>query len=145
MPDRDKLTHLWGLLQLFNEWEEVQDVLEKTLGCGLHFINASGQGVLERQYTSPICHLVLNSKIGYQRCLDSYCQRCFVENAVTERDKKISIFNCHARLTNFSIPIILHQKNHIIMVVGSMLLDEVDEKWCREYALEMEIDPDIFL
>jgi len=48
MPNKNKTTHLWELLNLFNEWEEVQDVLENTLGCGMQFIDASGQGILER-------------------------------------------------------------------------------------------------
>ncbi|PIY18773.1 beta-ketoacyl-[acyl-carrier-protein] synthase II [Candidatus Desantisbacteria bacterium CG_4_10_14_3_um_filter_40_18] len=142
MPNKNKTTHLWELLNLFNEWEEVQDVLEKTLGCGMQFIDASGQGILERQNTSPVCHLILDSRLGHQRCLDFYGQKCFGENAPNE---KFSIFNCHAGLTNFSVPVVIHQKNHTALIVGGLLLGDVKEKWCKQYAKELSINTDVFL
>jgi 3-oxoacyl-[acyl-carrier-protein] synthase II len=138
----DKPYYFWELLKLFNEWRDVQNVLEKALGCGLQFIDINGEGVLEKKYTSTVCQLMLNSKKGYKRCINSYIKKCFCEQALRD---EFYIFTCHAGLINFSIPVILHQKPQAAIVSGCLFMDKVNKEKYVEYAHQMDIEPERLL
>ncbi|MEW6621069.1 MAG: beta-ketoacyl-ACP synthase II [bacterium] len=138
MEQEDLQTNLWKLLNLFNQWEKVQDICEKTIGSGIQIIGVDGKNTLERQYTSPFCQVILDSKPGYQKCIFSYLEGCFWEGALREG---WTIFKCHTGLTNFALPIIIYQKPVAAIVGGRILSDDIDEAKYINYLQELNINP----
>lgn len=129
--------NLWKLLDLFNQWEEIQNICEKTIGSGIKIISPTGENVLEKQYSSPLCHLILNSKQGYEKCISSYMDCCFCEKAFKEG---FCIFKCHAGLINFSAPIIIHQKSVGAIIGGGIITNSINEDKYKNYMEEIGVN-----
>jgi len=136
MEKTDSIPQLWQLLNLFNKWEEIAYLCEKTISTGIQLLDSNAENVLERQYTSPFCQLILDSKMGYQKCMASYLEGCFGEEALKHG---FSIFNCHAGLTIFSLPLILHQKPAGAIISGGIVIDSIEEEKLKDYLQEIGV------
>ncbi|MFH1096855.1 MAG: beta-ketoacyl-ACP synthase II [Candidatus Desantisbacteria bacterium] len=140
MLKQENLPHLWELLNLFNQWEEIQEICERTIGSGIQIVGIESENVMGRQYNCLFCQYILDSKSGYQRCIESYQEGCFSKMALREG---FSIFKCHAGLTIFALPLILHQKPIAAIVGGGIFAgNNMDEEGYKRFALEMNINPE---
>ncbi len=76
--------------------------------------------------------------IKYTRGCEEGCRRC-VKN---DREGK-GVYNCHAGLMDFGIPLTLNDGTELGSVIGGQVLPEPpDEEKFREYARELGIDED---
>jgi len=141
MKTEDKQNHsleqFKDLIGLFNTWEELENVCEKTIGVGIVLIDAEGNFIAQRQQESKFCQLIQSSKIGYSRCQTSYLKNCFSKKAI---EKGFCLFKCHAGLTNLSIPISVGEIPLTALVSGGVLDKPFDLQLYKKYAQELNLD-----
>ncbi|MEW6095030.1 MAG: beta-ketoacyl-ACP synthase II [bacterium] len=135
--NQSELEHFKNLIGLFNSWEYLEDVCEKTIGVGIQIIEPSGKFVSERQHSSKFCQLVQSSKSGYKRCKSFYLNSCFGKEVIK---KGLCLFKCHAGLTNLFIPIAIGDIPLATIVIGGILDKSPDLQQYKKYAKELGID-----
>ncbi len=105
-----------------------EDSLGNALTCPSHF--------------SDCClNIIRKSKQGAKRCRN--CDLMGAEDAI--RNGKPAIYQCHAGLIDFAVPIIVEGKQIGTIYGGQVLAKPPNEEKFRKIALEMGVNPDEYV
>lgn len=117
-----------------NKFEEIMANWAKSTGLATVAVGADGKYISECYNFTDFCiNLTRGSEEGCRRC-----EKC-------DREGK-GVYNCHAGLVDFGIPITLNDGTVLGSVIGGQVLpEEPDEAKFRKVAVELGIDPDRYI
>ena len=122
--------------------QKIQDEFSKYTGLASLMTDENGIPVTKGSGFSGFCmDLVRTTKLGCSRC-----EECDKNGAVlTLKNKRATVYNCHAGLTDFAAPIMLEGKMIGSCIGGQVRTEDVDEEKMAQIAKELGIDPDTFI
>lgn len=122
--------------------QKIQDEFSKYTGLASLMTDENGIPVTKGSGFSGFCmDLVRTTKLGCSRC-----EECDKNGAVlTLKNKRATVYNCHAGLTDFAAPIMLEGKMIGSCIGGQVRTEDVDEEKMTQIAKELGIDPDTFI
>ncbi|MBE5946635.1 MAG: hypothetical protein E7259_06840 [Lachnospiraceae bacterium] len=122
--------------------QKIQDEFSKYTGLASLMTDENGIPVTKGSGFSGFCmDLVRTTKLGCSRC-----EECDKNGAVlTLKNKRATVYNCHAGLTDFAAPIMLEGKMIGSCIGGQIRTEDVDEEKMAQIAKELGIDPDTFI
>lgn len=133
--------HLTKLINA-NILQQIQDGFSKYTGMAA--LTADEEGVPVTQgsgFTSFCTNLTRKSEVGSKRC-----EACDRDGALKSlRAGKPSVYYCHAGLIDYAAPIMLNGKVIGSFIGGQVRTSELDEEKMRRKALEMDIDPEVYI
>lgn len=122
--------------------QKIQDEFSRYTGLASLMTDENGIPVTKGSGFSGFCmDLVRTTKLGCSRC-----EECDKNGAVlTLKNKRATVYNCHAGLTDFAAPIMLEGKMIGSCIGGQVRTEDVDEEKMAQIAKELGIDPDTFI
>lgn len=122
--------------------QKIQDEFSKYTGLASLMTDENGIPVTKGSGFSGFCmDLVRTTKLGCSRC-----EECDKNGAVlTLKNKRATVYNCHAGLTDFAAPIMLEGKMIGSCIGGQVRTEDVDEEKMTQIAKELGINPDAFI
>lgn len=120
--------------------QNVQDFLAKTLDIAL-VSTYETVWLTEPSNSCNFCKYIKRSKLGFRNCED--CHRV-MEQKVKETRTPI-IYECHARLKSFIVPVYAEGKYLACVIGGQILMQPPDENFFRELSKSYGIDENIFI
>lgn len=116
------------------KFEQIMCNWAKSTGLATVAVGADGKYISECYNFTEFCiNLTRGSEEGCRRC-----EKC-------DREGK-GVYNCHAGLVDFGIPITLNDGTVLGSVIGGQVLpEEPDEDKFRRTAVELKIDPDKYI
>ncbi len=133
-----KLTDLISVETL----QQIQDRFSRFTGIAALTTDADGTPVTQGSGFTDFCmNTVRKSEKGCRLC--AMCDRDGAQ--MTYRSGKTAIYTCHAGLTDFSAPIMVNDEIVGCFVGGQVLTEELDERFVRQHAAELNVDPDEYL
>lgn len=119
-----------------NFLQELQDNFAKTLGVASITVDLKGPVTKPSNFTDFCMEHTRKSELGYKRC-----NQCDINCGKTAAEKgQAIIYDCHAGLTDFAVPIIVNNKQIGSILGGQVLTQEPDEEKFRALARELGID-----
>ncbi len=117
-----------------NKFEEIMANWAKSTGLATVAVGADGKYISECYNFTDFCiNLTRGSEEGCRRC-----EKC-------DREGK-GVYNCHAGLVDFGMPITLNDGTVLGSVIGGQVLpEEPDEAKFRKVAGELGINPDRYI
>lgn len=122
--------------------QKFQDYFAKIAGVAAITVNMDGTPVTKPANFTDFCmkHNRGCAK-GNERCMK--CDR--EGGAQAARTGKPAVYECHAGLMDFGVPIMLKGKQVGSILGGQAITSEIDEDKFRNYAKELGIDPEAYL
>lgn len=122
--------------------QKFQDYFAKIAGVAAITVNMDGTPVTKPANFTDFCmkHNRGCAK-GNERCMK--CDR--EGGAQAARTGKPAVYECHAGLMDFGVPIMLKGKQVGSILGGQAITSEIDEDKFRNYAKELGIDPETYL
>ncbi len=116
------------------KFEQIMSNWAKSTGLATVAVGADGKYISRCYNFTEFCiDLTRGSEEGCRRC-----EKC-------DREGK-GVYNCHAGLVDFGIPITLNDGTVLGSVIGGQVLpEEPDEDAFRQTAVELKIDPDKYI
>lgn len=116
------------------KFEQIMNNWAKSTGLATVAVGADGKYISGCYNFTEFCiDLTRGSEEGCRRC-----EKC-------DREGK-GVYNCHAGLVDFGIPITLNDGTVLGSVIGGQVLpEEPDEEKFRRTAVELKIDPDKYI
>lgn len=116
------------------KFEQIMNNWAKSTGLATVAVGADGKYISGCYNFTEFCiDLTRGSEEGCRRC-----EKC-------DREGK-GVYNCHAGLVDFGIPITLNDGTVLGSVIGGQVLpEEPDEDKFRRTAVELKIDPDKYI
>lgn len=116
------------------KFESIMNNWAKSTGLATVAVGADGKYISECYNFTDFCiKLTRGSAEGCKRC-----EKC-------DREGK-GVYNCHAGLVDFGIPITLSDGTVLGSVIGGQVLPEnPDEEYFRKVARELDIDEDLYI
>lgn len=116
------------------KFESIMNNWAKSTGLATVAVGADGKYISECYNFTDFCiKLTRGSKEGCKRC-----EKC-------DREGK-GVYNCHAGLVDFGIPITLNDGTVLGSVIGGQVLPQApDEDYFRTTARELDIDEDMYI
>lgn len=125
-----------------NILQKIQDGFSEYTGMAALITDADGVPVTKGSGFTDFCkNLVRKSDAGSRRC--EACDRDGAFKAL--RSGKISVYQCHAGLTDYAAPIMVKDKVIGSFIGGQVRTSELDMEKMRMKAQEMKIDPDAYI
>ncbi len=122
--------------------QRIQEAFSKMTGIAAITTDANGVAVIEGSTLSEFCtRYVKFSSAGCLRC--EQCNKQGAEMAL--REGKSIAYTCHAGLIDFAAPIVVNDELIGSFIGGQVLIEEPDWEKMRQYAVELEIDPDEYI
>lgn len=132
------------LLELIdvNILQKIQDGFSEYTGMAALITDAAGVPVTRGSGFTNFCkELVRESEAGSRRC--EACDRDGAFKAL--RSGRISVYQCHAGLTDYAAPIMIKDRVIGSFIGGQVRTSELDMEEMRRKAQEMGIDPDAYV
>ena len=132
------------LLELIdvNILQKIQDGFSKYTGMAALITDAEGVPLTKGSGFTDFClKLVRTSPSGSRRC--EACDRDGAFRAL--RSGQVSVYQCHAGLTDYAAPIMVGNKVLGCFIGGQVRTSEVDTEKMRRKAQELEIDPEAYV
>lgn len=122
--------------------QKIQDEFSKYTGLASLMTDENGIPVTKGSGFSGFCmDLVRTTKLGCSRC-----EECDKNGAVlTLKNKRATVYNCHAGLTDFAAPIMLEGKMIGSCIGGQVRTEDVDEEKMTQIAKELGVNPEAFI
>lgn len=119
-----------------NFLQELQDNFAKIFGVASITVDLKGPVTKPSNFTDFCIKYTRGSESGYKRCneCDINCGKIAAEKG------QAVIYDCHAGLTDFAVPIIVNNKQIGSILGGQILTQEPDEEKFRALARELGID-----
>ena len=122
--------------------QRIQDAFSKMTGIAALTTNADGMAVTNGSNFSEFCMKhTRTSSVGCARC--EKCDKYGAELAL-KNGRSITYF-CHAGLVDFAAPIMADGKMVGCFIGGQVLSEPPSEDKMRETALEIGVDPDVYV
>ncbi len=122
--------------------QQFQDGLSKFTGMAALITDENGVPVTVGSGFTDFCtNLTRKSPKGCKRC-----EKCDKDGALqTFRNKKPSVYRCHAGLIDFAAPIMVDGRVIGSIIGGQVRTDPIDKEAMTAIAEDLEIDPEIYL
>lgn len=122
--------------------QKIQDGFSEYTGMAALITDADGVPLTRGSGFTDFCKdLVRKSETGSRRC-----EACDRDGAVKAlRKGEISVYQCHAGLTDYAAPIMVQDKIMGSFIGGQVRTSQLDRERMRENAREMEIDPELYI
>lgn len=129
------------LVDMFESWAKVQELSEDISGVRAQLIDSRGKVVAGNESLPLFCQLIQNSKIGENRCYQSYHKCCLSAHGAKNSGKS---FVCHAGLTNVAFSLHVNKKPVGAIVCGRAIAPgvKVDSRSLKQMAGELGINGD---
>jgi ligand-binding sensor protein/two-component sensor histidine kinase len=125
-----------------NILQKIQDGFSAYTGMAALITDADGVPVTKGSGFTKFCkELVRKSEAGGRRC--EACDRDGAFKAL--RSGEISVYQCHAGLTDYAAPIMVEDKVIGSFIGGQVRTSELDMVQMREKAWDMGIDPEVYV
>ncbi len=125
-----------------NILQKIQDGFSDYTGMAALITDADGVPVTRGSGFTKFCRdLVRQSEAGGRRC--EVCDRDGASRAL--RSGEISVYQCHAGLTDYAAPIMVEDIVIGSFIGGQVRTSELDMGKMREKAQDMGIDPEIYV
>lgn len=133
--------HLLDLIDV-DILQKIQDGFSKYTGMAALITDEDGIPMTKGSGFTDFCRdLVRKSEAGGRRC--EACDRDGAYKAL--RCGKISVYECHAGLTDYAAPIMVKDRVIGSFIGGQIRTYELDMEQMRGKAKEMDIDPDLYV
>ena len=133
MPESDYAT---SLLNMLGEWEKIETMIQNSIGGQVRLLNGEGEILAGASSLPEFCSLVRSSKLGLERCRQSYAGVCSPTGA---RENEGGVFRCHAGLSNFFFPITYQGKVLGAIVGGAVFGQESHMSQAGELLREVRL------
>lgn len=122
--------------------QQFQDGLSKFTGMAALITDENGVPVTVGSGFTDFCtNLTRKSPIGCKRC-----EECDKNGAlVTFRNKRPTVYRCHAGLIDFAAPIMVDGKVIGSIIGGQVRTDPIDTELMTALANDMQIDPEVYI
>lgn len=121
--------------------QNFQDSFSKSLNIAIIMVDDKGPITKPSNFTDFCIRYTRGSELGYKKCNECDIQ---AGKAASKEGKPI-IYDCHAGLTDFAVPIMLNG-NHIASILGGQVLTrEPDENQFRKTGNKLGIDEDLYI
>jgi len=122
--------------------QRIQDGFSKYTGLAALTTDENGVPITVGSGFSEFCmDLTRKTKIGCSRCGE-----CDKNGALlTLKNGGATVYVCHAGLMDFAAPIIVEGKLIGSFIGGQARIREVDEEYMKKTALELGIDPELYV
>lgn len=125
------------MVELLDQWQHIRDLCRSSTGLGIGFV-APGEKFEAREMSLPaLCQAVQTSKLGYRRCEECYAEHCLSPSAAAQ---DVILFECHAGLTVFAIPIIVDGQIVAAVVSSGVRTKELQALRLRELAQALGLE-----
>lgn len=125
-----------------NILQKIQDGFSAYTGMASLITDADGVPVTKGSGFTKFCkELVRKSEVGGRRC--EVCDRDGAFKVL--RTGEISVYQCHAGLTDYAVPIMVADKVIGSFIGGQVRTSELDMDQMREKARDIGIDPEIYV
>lgn len=121
--------------------QNVQDFFATTMNVALQSFDNNGPLTTPSNFTNFCSEYTQGSEIGCKRCND--CLDKWLKEVA--KQKEPIIFNCHAGLVNFGIPVLIEGKYIASVLGGKVLTEPADEKHFRKLAKEIGVNEDEYV
>ncbi|WP_373325899.1 PocR ligand-binding domain-containing protein [Sporomusa paucivorans] len=122
--------------------QKFQDAFAEAIGVASITVDRDGNPVTQPSRFTKFCmEYTRGSKTGLARCME--CDRKGGEESA--RTGKPAIYDCHAGLVDFGVPIMLGGQQIGSILGGQVLIAAPDEAYYRKVAQEIGVDPDQYL
>ncbi len=135
----NKTTYIWEFIKIFDEWNKIETFCQEITGSKAQFVDADGKFIIGQKNLLPFCQYVYKSAFGALHCHECYQNNCFTPDVIKNG---FNIFQCHAGLTNISIPVYLNNEIIGAILGGGMLTKESDLRNSYLYAKKIKLDND---
>ncbi len=133
----EEISYATNLLSMLGEWENIEALLQSSIGGQLRLLDAEGGILAGSQTLPPFCALVRSSELGISRCRKSYADIYSQEKCLQE---KMGVFRCHAGLSNFFFPIAYENRALGAIAGGAVFGDESRMSQASELLRELQLD-----
>ncbi|MGM0500898.1 MAG: PocR ligand-binding domain-containing protein [Bacillota bacterium] len=124
--------------KLLNFIQNFQDEFAASLGIASVTVDLEGEAITSPSGFTRFCEYIRSSELGLKRCKE--CDRKGGEKA--EELGEPVVYECHAGLCDFAVPIVIGDKQIASVLGGQILAKELHEKEIRELAQELALNPD---
>lgn len=121
--------------------QNFQDSFSKSVNVAIIMVDNKGPITKPSNFTDFCVKYTRGSKLGYKRC-----NECDIKGGkIASQKGRAVIYDCHAGLTDFAVPIMLNGKHIASILGGQVLTNEPNESSFREIAKELNIDENLYL
>lgn len=122
--------------------QQFQDGFSEFTGMASLITDENGVPVtVGSEFTEFCTNLTRKSPIGCKRC-----EQCDKNGALeTYRNKKPTVYRCHAGLIDYASPIIVNGKVIGSFIGGQVRTGPIDRELMTGFANDMQIDPEIYI
>lgn len=121
-----------------NFLQELQDNFAEAMGVGSLTVDDNGPITKPSNFSDFCTNYIMASKLGSKKC-----NECDIECGKLAMEKgEAVIYNCHAGLTHFVVPIIVAGKHIASILGGQISLTTLDEEHFKNVAKELGITSD---
>lgn len=122
--------------------QKIQDEFSSYTGLAALTTDENGIPITKGSGFIDFCtNLVRTTRLGCSRC-----EECDKNGAIlTLKNKRATVYSCHAGLTDFAAPIMLEDKIIGSCIGGQIRTEAIDEDEMAVIALELGIDPELFI
>lgn len=122
--------------------QRIQDGFSKYTGLAALTTDEEGSPITEGSGFSEFCmNLTRKTTIGCSRCGE-----CDKNGALlTLKNGSATVYRCHAGLMDFAAPIMVEGRFIGSFIGGQVRTDEVDEEQMTKTALELGIEPEVYI
>lgn len=124
-----------------NILQKFQDNFAKSMNLTSVIMDDKGSITIPSNPTDFCDKYTMGNKLGCKRCVE--CSKKWAELAAEQQ--KPLIYNCHAGLTDFVVPIIIEGQHIASIISGQILTQEPDEQHFRNLAKEFGIDENEYI
>lgn len=132
-----KLSHLIDIELL----QELQDAFAKIMGVASLTVDSDGPITKPSNFTDFCSKYTRGTTEGYKRC-----NACDIRwGKVAAKTGKPIIYNCHAGLRDFAVPIVIEGKHIASILGGQVFTEKPNEEHFKALAREFGIDEDEYI
>lgn len=121
--------------------QEFQDIFANAMGVASITVDDKGPITKPSNFTEFCIKYVRGSEEGLNRC-----NNCDINwGKVAAQNGEPVIYDCHAGLTDFAVPIMVHNHHIATILGGQVLTHEPDESHFRKIAQELGVDEEEYI
>lgn len=121
--------------------QNFQDSFSKSVNVAIIMVDNKGPITKPSNFTDFCIKYTRGSELGYKRC-----NECDIKGGkIASQKGEAVIYNCHAGLTDFAVPIMLNGKHIASILGGQVLTSKPDESYFRKIAKELNIDENLYV
>lgn len=116
--------------------QNVQDFFAKSMNVSLQSFDNNGALTKPSNFIDFCSEHTMRNELGYKRC--EICLNEWVKEIMNK--EQLVMFNCHADLANFGVPVLINGKTIAVFLGGKVLTQPPNEQYFRQLAKEIGID-----